>query len=77
MSRAINVSLNEAEVKKLCDAKGIAISAMEPLPSGGTRVICVLMEGTDAVRAAVGKKVLDDKVRRYRFFDPRGRGLAS
>jgi len=72
-SRAMNLSLGEPEVKKLCAAKNVAISALEPLPSGGTRLVCTVIEGADTIRAAAGKSLLDDRVKRFRFFDPHGR----
>lgn len=73
MSRAINLSLDEQAVRKLCATKKVEISALEPLPSGGTRLVCTLIEGTEIIRASAHKTVLDDRVKRYRFFDPHGR----
>lgn len=77
MSRAVNLSLGEDEVRRLCDKRGIAISAIEPLPSGGTRLICVLPEGTAAARLHAKNNVLGDRVPRFRFYDPLGRSLRA
>jgi hypothetical protein len=77
MSRAVNLSLSEDEVRRLCERRGIAISATEPLPSGGTRLICVLPEGTEAARLHAKGSVLGDRVARFRFYDPHGRSLRA
>jgi len=39
VSRAINVNLTEATVRGLAADHQASISALEPLPSGGTRVV--------------------------------------
>lgn len=75
MSRAMNLSLGEPAVKKLCASKNVAISALEPLPSGGTRLVCVVIEGANIIREAAGKSLLEDRVKRFRFFDPHGRTM--
>ena len=64
MSRAMNLALSESEVTTLCTAAGISVSAIEPLPSGGTRV--VLMNSADAAKIikAFGSKVLTGTVAR-------------
>lgn len=63
-SRAINIDADRAHVLATCRAKKASISAVEDLPSGGTRV--VLMNGDDAavVRRAYGKKVIAGPVAR-------------
>ena len=73
MSRAVNLSLGQSDVRLLCEKRGIAISAMESLPTGGTRLVCVLPEGTEAVRHYARASVLDDSVARFRYFDPHRR----
>ena len=39
MSRAFNLSMSEAEVIKHCSDKSIAVSVIEALPEGGTRLV--------------------------------------
>lgn len=48
MSRAMNVTASEAEVKAAANMHGAPISAIETILSGGTRV--VFMNGSDAER---------------------------
>ncbi len=64
ISRAINVSVGQAQVIALCEKHKAVISAIETLPSGGTRV--VMMNGPDAARIikAFGSKVLTGSVAR-------------
>ena len=46
MTRVVSVDDTPEAVTALCDTLGIAISVIEPLPSGGTRLI--LNNSTDA-----------------------------
>ena len=64
ISRAVNVSVEQAQVVAMCKKHGAIISAIETLPSGGTRV--VLMNSTDAAKIikAFGAKVLTGTVAR-------------
>lgn len=64
MSRAININAAQADVSTQCRRKGIPISAIETLASGGTRV--VFMNAIDAatMRQAFGRKVLTGAVSR-------------
>ncbi len=66
-SRAINVALSEAEVTAACTKHRAAISAMEPLMSGGTRVVLNNITDADRVRAVFGKKVIEGTVKRARW----------
>lgn len=64
MSRALNIAASEADVIATCAKKNAAISSIETLASGGTRV--VLNNAIDAatIRKAYGAKVIDGTVRR-------------
>ena len=64
MSRAVNVSTAPAEVASLCQKKSIAISAIEGLVSGGTRVVFMNMTDTATMKQAFGSKVLTGAVSR-------------
>lgn len=50
MSRALFVALDEGEVVSRCLAANVGISAIEGLPAGGTRLVCMSVEGADAMR---------------------------
>jgi hypothetical protein len=68
VSRATNFDLPEQRVRDLCTKRGISISAIEPLPSGGTHLVCTTMEGADEVRLKFGKHIIKGAVRRFPFF---------
>jgi len=64
MSRAINVNAAEADVSSLCRKKGVVISAMEALASGGTRVVLNNAADTETMKQAFGRKVMTGTVTR-------------
>jgi hypothetical protein len=64
MSRAINVNAPQADVVKLCGKHNAAISAIESLPSGGTRVVFNNIDATETMARIFGKKVLTGTVTR-------------
>ncbi|MGQ3101900.1 MAG: hypothetical protein ACT6Q5_08245 [Sphingopyxis solisilvae] len=68
MSRAMNVTLPEAEVAALCKSAGVIISAIEPLPDGGTRLVCVSSDGADTMRKKLKNSLIDGTVIRHRFY---------
>jgi hypothetical protein len=70
MSRAINLNLTEAEVNSRCADAGVAISAIEPLPSGGTRLVCTTVEGADIMRRKSKAVILGGHPKRSPFFVP-------
>ena len=71
-SRAINVTSSEAEVRAACAKHDLQISAIEPLLSGGTRV--VMMNGDDAekMRKVFKGKIVTGDVRRTAWGSARG-----
>lgn len=68
----MNVMLDEADVTKQCAAAAVAISAIEPLPAGGTRLVCVSPAGADKMRKKLKKHLIDGVVTRHRFYRPPG-----
>ena len=64
ISRAVNVRVEQPQVVAMCKKHDAIISAIESLPSGGTRV--VLMNSADAAKIikAFGSKVLTGTVSR-------------
>lgn len=67
MSRVINLAMTEAQVVHHCREKGIAISALEALPDGGVRVVCMSAYGAAQVRLNLKGYVVTGEVRRKRF----------
>lgn len=72
MSRAMNLALPEGEVKQICLSQGVSISAIEPLPSGGTRLVCTTATGAEEMRLRLRGHIIDGVVIRHRFYRPPG-----
>ena len=58
MSRAININAPQDHVIALCAKRKVPISAIESLPSGGTRVVMNNADDTAIVAKAYGSKVI-------------------
>ena len=58
MSRVLNLNLTEAEASKACETAGVGVSAIEKLPAGGVRLVCMSMDGADTLRAKLKKKLM-------------------
>ena len=64
MSRAININASQDHVIATCAKQNVAISAIEALRSGGTRVVMNSITGTDIIAKAYGSKVISGAVTR-------------
>ena len=67
MSRAFNLSMTEAEILQHCRDKSIAISALEALPDGGVRLVCMSGHGAAQIRSKLKRQIMEGVVRRERF----------
>ena len=67
MSRALNLAMTKDEVVRHCRDKEIAISAIEALPDGGTRLVCMSNYGAEKIRSRLKARIIGDDVRRERF----------
>jgi hypothetical protein len=68
MSRAMNLDLDEAAVLAECEARNVAVSAIEPLPGGGTHLVCRVIEGADEIRHRLKKHLIEGKLKRFAFY---------
>ena len=68
MSRAMNLQLNADQVRLHCDAGGISISAIEPLPGGGTHLVCTTPAGPDHIRELLSDDLIEGTVKRFPFY---------
>jgi hypothetical protein len=66
MSRAINLSLDEGVVVIRCLPEKVGISAIESLPDGGVRLVCMSGHGAALIRRKLKRYVIDDDVQRER-----------
>ena len=64
MSRAINVNATQEHVIATCAKRKIAISAIETLSSGGTRVVMNNADDTASIAKVYGSKVIAGAVTR-------------
>ena len=67
MSRAFNLSMTHADVVKHCADKSIAISAIEALPGGGTRLVCTSGYGAAQIKAKLKTRIMEGTVKRELF----------
>lgn len=67
MSRALNLSMTLTQVDRHCRENGIAISALEALPDGGTRLVCMSNYGAAQIRTKLSSRIIEGPVRRERF----------
>lgn len=65
MSRAINLLLSEADVVEKCAKDVIDVSVIEPLASGGTRLVCRSSEAAEKARTAFRKHIILGTVRSF------------
>lgn len=45
MSRVVLVSLDESQVVARCNSEKVGVSAIERLPAGGVRLVCMSSDG--------------------------------
>jgi hypothetical protein len=64
MSRAINLNLSEADAREHCSTRSIGISAIEALPDGGVRLVCMSSEGAALLRRRLKPQLMSDTARR-------------
>ena len=72
MTRAINFDLPEDQVATACQESGVTISAIEPLQSGGTHLVCTTSEGADEMRLRYANHIIEGPVRRHPFYRKQG-----
>lgn len=67
MSRAMNINAEQAEVIAKCAKHGAAISAIETLLSGGTRVVLMNADDAAVIRKSFASKLIKSPVTRTRW----------
>lgn len=66
MSRAVYLNLDEGVVVIRCLSEQVGISAIERLPQGGVRLVCMSSEGATRIRRKLKANVIDSGVTRER-----------
>ncbi|MFP5329847.1 MAG: hypothetical protein ACLGHC_06905 [Alphaproteobacteria bacterium] len=67
MSRVLHVALGEGEVIERCLSAKVGISAIEPLPAGGTRLVCMSSDGAQRMRTRLRSNLIKGAVVRERY----------
>ena len=63
-SRAVNLAMDEAPLRAECAKRGLAVSAIETLISGGTRVVMMNGDGAATLRRVFKAKLIAGPVQR-------------
>ena len=66
MSRVLFVSLDEGHVVARCLAANVGISAIERLPAGGVRLVCMSSDGAGTMQRALKSHLIKEEVKRER-----------
>jgi len=64
MSRVLFLSMDEADIVTRCQSEKIGISTLERLPSGGTRLVCMSVDGAETMRTKLKSKLMKGDVAR-------------
>jgi hypothetical protein len=67
MSRALFLSMDEADVVSRCEAARVGISAIERLPKVGVRLVCMSVHGAETMRTKLKSHLIKDATERFRF----------
>jgi hypothetical protein len=67
VSRVVHLSLDEGVVVIRCLSEKVGVSAIERLPGGGVRLVCMSNEGAELIRTKLKRYVIDGTVARERF----------
>jgi hypothetical protein len=58
MTRVVNLKLSMNEARDQCAKNDIGISALEALPSGGVRLVCMSGDGAEQLRRVLKSKLI-------------------
>lgn len=71
MTRALLLSMGAGEAMAGCLRENVGVSSIEPLASGGVRLVCMSSDGAARMRIVFDAKLIHGEVVRERF-RPRG-----
>lgn len=66
MSRELFVTLDESDVVRRCLAEKVGISAIEKLPAGGVRLVCMSVDGAATMFRKLKPHLIEGVVDRQR-----------
>jgi len=71
LSRVLLVALNEDQVVAKCQSEKVGISAIEALPGGGTRLVCMSSDGAGTMTRKFKSQLISGPVTRAAHRPPR------
>lgn len=74
MSRALHLDMSETDALTQCRNIAVGVSAIEKLPSGGVRLVCMSSEGAETLRRKLKPKLIKGEVVRTRIRLPHNGG---
>jgi len=66
MSRALHLNMEEGTVIARCQAEDVGVSAIERLPQGGVRLVCMSSDGAAVIRRKLKAHLIGGEVTRAR-----------
>lgn len=66
MSRAVFLSMAQDEVLARCESEKVGVSAIERLPDGGVRLVCMSMDDAERIRRKLKSRLIKGEVVRQR-----------
>jgi len=66
MSRALNLTMGQDDVIARCAKEKVGISAIERIPSGGTRLVCMSANDAERLRSKLKSHIIKGDVVRER-----------
>ena len=70
MSRVLYLKLDEKSVLSRCESEGAGVSAIERLPEGGVRLVCMSSAGAELIRKKLKTHLIHGDVVRARHRPP-------
>ena len=67
MSRVLHLKLEEGDVVSRCLSANVGISAIESLPGGGTRLVCMSSDGAAELKRKLKSHLIAGSVVRSAF----------
>ena len=66
MTRVVHLSMPESEAVERCLSAKVGISAIESLPKGGVRLVCMSVDGAEIMRRKLKSHLIKGEVMRLR-----------
>ncbi|MFL6752769.1 MAG: hypothetical protein ACJ8FL_06065 [Sphingomicrobium sp.] len=66
MSRVVHLTLDEGAVATRCTSEKVGVSAIERLPQGGVRLVCMSADGAEHIRRKLKRYLIQGEVTRER-----------